>query len=570
MTGAQAVARALVNMGIEYVAGIPGGYTGAIYDALYDYQDRLRVLLVREESLGTVMAEAYGRLTGKPMVVMGQGAWVLTNAGAGMIEAHAGSSPMIILADLSENGDFSHHGSYQAGSGDYGTFDAQRGYEAITKRTFVARSPVQAVQMVQLAVKHALTGEPGPVAVLFSMQSLNGRLSPDSGPPVHLDRSYLARPGLLPADDLLDAAAGAIRAASRPVIIAGSGVRLGQAQEALRRTAEALDIPVATSAAGKGVFPEDHPLSAGVMGPFGNSWANRIVAEADVVLAVGTKLGASDTANENRKLLDVGRQRLIHVDIDPLNTSWTLPAEFALVGDAAETLNALRQRIGEQSTGAEDRVAKARAQFGFDTPAPRNNEGPIRARHAVDVLSDALPQDAIVTCDAGENRLFMLGGFRATGSRGFLQPNATGGMGYAIPAALGAKLAYPDLPVFAVCGDGGFAMTMHGLMTAIELELPIVNVVLDNQVLGWVYHGQGNRQIASEFADFDLAAIARAIGCEAYHVSDEAGLREVIPQALATGRPAVINVRTALDDTFRDVLSTLSGPDPEDVTAGQR
>ncbi|MCC7363659.1 MAG: thiamine pyrophosphate-binding protein [Dehalococcoidia bacterium] len=557
MNGAQGVARALCEMGIELVTGMPGGHTGAIYDALYDRQDETRVLLVREESTGSAMAEAYGRLTGKPAVVMGQGAWVLTNAGAGIVEALMGSSPMIILVDFTEGGAFAHHGPYQSGLGHYGSFDAQRGFEAITKRTFVARDPVQAVQLTQLAYKHAMTGAPGPVAVLFESQALSKRIDPDARPPIHWGASYIAPANQLPAEALLDSAARAVRSASRPVVIAGNGVRLSQAEAELLAFAESLDIPVATTAAGKSVFPEDHPLSAGVVGTFGNDWANAVMGDADLVIAAGTRLSASDLVNDSPKLLDPVRQVLVQIDVDPLNASWTQPAAHALVGDARQTLAALRTRLEEASGGGTERVAAARKALGFATAHVEAGGSPVRARGAVAVLSDALPGDAIVTCDAGENRLFMLHDFRANGRRRFLQPNATGGMGYAVPAALGAKFAFPSAPVFAVCGDGGFAMTMHGLMTAIEERLPIVTVVLNNQALGWVYHGQGNRQIASAFAPFDHAAIATAIGCPAWRATNEAELRAAIPEALATGKPAVIEVMTTLEDTFQDVVSAL-------------
>jgi acetolactate synthase-1/2/3 large subunit len=557
MTGAQGVARALLEAGIELVTGMPGGYTGSIYDALYDTRDRLRVLLVREEAIGSALAEAYGRLTSKPAVVMGQGAWVLTNAGAGIVEAYAGCSPMIVLVDFSEGGAFAHHAPYQSGAGHYGSFDMQRGFEAITKRTFVARTPVQAVQLTQLACKHAVTGTPGPVAVVFEGAALSRPLDPQARPAIHWQNN-LASPNLVPAPEQLDDAAAAITGATKPVILAGNGVRLSRGEEALLKLSEALDIPVATTAAGKGVFAEDHPLSAGTIGAFGNDWANAVVGDADLVLAVGTRLSPSDLANESARLLDPARQVLVQVDVEPLNVSWTQPAAHPLVGDARQVLLALRQRLQETATGGTGRVEEARRAHGYYDSMTGGAESPIRPRHAVAVLSEALPLDVVVTCDAGENRLFMLHDFRANGRRKFLQPNATGGMGYAIPAALGARVAYPGLPVFAVCGDGGFAMTMHALMSAIEERLPIVAVVLNNQALGWVYHGQGNRPIASKFAEFNLCEVSRALGCAAFRATNEDELRAAIPRALGEARPAVIEVVASLDDSFQDALTALA------------
>ena len=154
-------------MGIEYVIGIPGGGVGRIFSALYGHPT-ISAVLVREESLASYMAEAYGRLRGRPAVVMGQGEWIVGNAGQGYLESLLGSSPMVVLTDLTDGGIFSHHGFYQSGSGDYGAWDARKALEGVTKRVMVSRYPAQAVQHVQLAVKHAMTGEPGPVAVAFS------------------------------------------------------------------------------------------------------------------------------------------------------------------------------------------------------------------------------------------------------------------------------------------------------------------------------------------------------------------------------------------------------------------
>ena len=159
ITGAAGVARIIASLEEPVVLGIPGGHMMSVFDALWSHQDGVRTLLLREESLATVMAEAIGRLTSQPAVVMGQGAWVLGNAGIGIMEAHTGSSPMLILIDATEGGSFSHHGPYQSGYGDYGAYDIVNGLRAITKRVFVALDPVQAIQMTQLAVKHAVAGQ---------------------------------------------------------------------------------------------------------------------------------------------------------------------------------------------------------------------------------------------------------------------------------------------------------------------------------------------------------------------------------------------------------------------------
>jgi acetolactate synthase-1/2/3 large subunit len=325
---------------------------------------------------------------------------------------------------------------------------------------------------------------------------------------------------------------------------------------------------VATTASGKGVFPETHPLALGVFGTFGLEAANTVVADADVVLAVGTKLGPTDTAFENPRLLDPERQTLIQVDVEPRHAAWSFPVEQVLLGDAAVVLgqldDAIRQAGMSSPDGRAGRAAEAHQRYAsFDTAESSSDATPILPQRLIKELHRALPDDAIVTCDAGENRLFMLHHFQTRLGMEYLQPAAVGGMGYAIPAALAARLVHPRRTAVAVCGDGGFGIAMNGLLTAIEERIPIVVVVFDNAMLGWVRHGQNDRPIASEFARFDYAAIARAMGCRGIRVEQPADLPAALQQALADGdQPAVVDVVTSGAVTFRDVTSPLAAYPP--------
>ncbi len=555
----EAIVRVLEQAGIEFVFGMPGGRTGAIFDALYDHRSNIRAVLVREEGLAAAMADAYGRLTGRPAVAMGQGAFLLTNAGMATVEAFLAGSPMLLLSDLSDGAPYSHHAPYQAGTGEYGTWDARATIGGYTKQVFVAQQPAQAVQQTQLAIKHSLAGQPGPVAVLYHSAALAASVGPETSPRLYATSPYLAESRGSAPLERVDAAAAALRSAARPVIIAGNGVRIGRAQAQLRELAELLAAPVATTASGKGVFPETHPLALGVFGNFGLEAANAVVGDADVVLAVGTKLGPTDTANEHPRLLDAARQTLIQIDIEPRNAGWTFPSEHALVGDAAATLQTMIGRLGSPSVnGHPSRAEEAHRRYGtFDGRESEADEVPILPQRLIKELHGALPDDAIVTCDAGENRLFMLHFFQTRAQMEYLQPAAVGGMGYAIPAALAARLVHPDRVAVAICGDGGFGIAMNGLLTAIEEKIPIVVVIFDNAMLGWVRHGQGDRPIASQFAQFDYAAIARAMGCFSVRVERPDGLRSAFEQALSAGAPAVIDVVTSGRVTFRDVTSPL-------------
>jgi acetolactate synthase I/II/III large subunit len=380
-------------------------------------------------------------------------------------------------------------------------------------------------------------------------------------PTLYPTRHYL--PPLPPPADTarVVAAVDALLGARKPVIIAGNGVRIAQAYDELRVLAESAGLPVGTTAAGKGCFAEVHPLALGVFGTFGTGAANATVAEADLVLAIGTKLGPSDTAWENRKLLDPTRQTFIQIDIEPRNASWTFPAEHVLLGDAAIVLRQLIDGVGTRGAGrraeAEHRVAAWRKQHGyFDAPEYHADEQPILPQRVIGELMRNLPDNAIVTCDAGENRIMMTHWYQTKRAGGFLQAAGSGPMGFAIPAALGAKLVHPDRPIVAVCGDGGFAMTMNGLMSALEQDIPITVVVFNNNALGWVLHGGG--PFAAEFKDFDHAAIARAMGCRGERISDPAALRRALGEAVESRVPTVLDVRTSLRMSFADITSPLA------------
>lgn len=558
----EAIARALISGGVDHVFGMPGGSTVSIYDALFDHRDEIRTVLVREEARAGVMAEVYGRLTGRPGVCIGQGAFMV-HASMGAIEAHLSASPMLLLADLSDNAPYTQHGPYQSGAGTYGSWDAHAVFSGMCKRVFVAHTPAEAVHAVQLGLKHAVTGEPGPVAVLFSGSSLRGTVGPATQPRLWSTADLLAR-DLPPVDaGALDRAALLLTGAQRPVIVAGGGVRTAGAYDDLARVARALGAPVATTASGKGTFAETDDWALGVMGNFGTPLANAVVAAADVVLAVGTKLGPTDTANEHPSLLDPMRQRIVHVDVEPLNLGWSVPEDVRITGDARAVLSRLAEVVAagttpEQVAARAELLAHDVATHGrFSAPELFSDVVPLLPQRVIQAIHEAVGPDAILCGDAGENRIFMNHYFRTVGAPGFVQPAGVGGMGYAMPAAVAAQLACPGRRGIAVCGDGGFAIACNTLMTAREEGVPIVVVVLNNGKLGWVMHGQRDRQIASDLGAFDHAAIAEAMGCRGVRVARPDELAPALADALASELPTVIDVVTSLDETFEKVTSPI-------------
>lgn len=556
---ADGIVQVLVEAGIDTVFGISGGHMGKLFGALSKRQDVIRTVLTRDESLASAMAETYGRLTGKPGVIIGQGPWVMGNGLLGILEAHLSSTPMLVLTDLSDTPAFALHGPYQAGSGQYGSWDAKQSFTGVSKLVIPAVEPETAIQATQLAVKHALSGQPGPVVVLYSGRALTASVGADTMPRVYPTKYYMPTASSANADQV-DAAVAALRAAGKPVLVLGNGVRVGGAYREVLEFAETVGLPVVTSTTGKGTFAETHALSLGAFGTYGTEAANTCVGDSDVIVVVGSKLTATDVARENPALLDPERQTFIQIDTEPRNASWTFPAEHTLIGPAKTVVRQLTEAWKGRGYGKGDGAARAasyRDRFGYiDDITGEMAKRPISPRVAIKELNRALPEDAIVTCDAGENRILMSHYYRTRSQGGFVQASGSGPMGYAIPAALGAKLANPGRVVASVSGDGGFSMTMNGLLTAKEQKIPIISVIFNNSVLGWSMHAQST--FANTFDDFDYAAIGRAMGCEGFRVTDPAEIAPAIEKAIQANVPAVIDIVTSHEITYRDVTSPLA------------
>ena len=561
-----AVVRVLEEAGIEFVFGMPGGDTGRIFDALYD-SSKVKTVLVRHEQVGSIMAEMYGRLTGRPGVVMGQGIFLACNALFGALEAVKGASPMLLLGDFTDMAPFMHHAPYQAGTGEHGNYDLRNLFASATKYTAAVYEPKQAMQTLQLAIKHATTGTPGPVAVVFGSRSLAGTVKTGRPPRVYTTERLLAHGIVRPAASDVARVADRLLASSSPVVIAGNGVHASRAWSELAALADLLSIPVATTATGKSAMAEIHPLALGVFGNWGQAVANEVVSTADTVLVVGSRLSPTDTCFENPELLDADRQTFLQIDVEPLNIGRHFPATAAIAADAREALAALCEELRPRLTTAtrqgaqrrRDHVAELKVLHRyFAEPEQRSDDVPLRPERVITELGRTLGERALVTMDAGANRLYMTHYYQSRGAGTVYQPSSIGGMGYALPAALAAKLAFPERDCVAVCGDGGFAMTMNALLTAVQYRIPVVTVVLNNSVLGWVKDGQrrrGNRFIASALGQTDYAKIARAMGCASARIESIADLVAELGRLKGATEPTLLDVVTTEDAPFWQVQS---------------
>ncbi len=548
-TAAKKIVEVLIEAGIDHVFGLPGGNMMRIWEALRDHQDKIRTVLTRDEQTASCMADMYGRLTGKPGVFVAQGCFACTTGLFGVLEAYLGSSPMVVLTDISDHGGPIHHAPIQCGGGEYGNFDIAGIFRSSTKYTTVAHTPVEAVQGVQFALKHAVSGRPGPGACIMTTGAVTGELDPDPYPRIYHTSYYVN--GSKPAADPHEVkrAVRLLLEAERPVVIAGNGVHAAKSYAELQELAELLAMPVATTWQGKSAFPESHPLAIGFMGTFGERVGNQEVNKADVLVVVGSTMSPLDTCSENPELIDPARQKIIQVEIDPRNAGWIFPIEVGLIGDAKIVLTQLLEALGGEKIDQppymeQPRIRKLQQEKELDfvnSPACHDDRQPILRERVVYELSETLPPEAIIAADAGNNLAALTRFFKTKNPGSYFCPLGIAGMSWSLPAALTAKLLYPDRPCVAVCSDG-FAMQNHVLATALQYHAAVIFVIQDDYRLGMVHEIQGDRAFATDYLPTDWAAVAEAHGCRGIRVERARDLQPALNRALKNDVPTVIEV----------------------------
>jgi len=563
MQARQHMCEILIEAGIDTVFGIPGGGVSPVFDAIHDHRDKIRFILTRHEQAASIMADVYGRLTGKPGVVLGQGVFIGSSGGFGIMESFMSSSPMIALTDTSEAGVFGQHSAYQGGTGEHGSVDLPALFKAITKYTTYATTPKEAVQGLQLAIKHATAGRPGPACVLLRRNAVLGEVDLDEPPRIFPTQGYLRGAPQTASEQDVEEALRLLMQAERPAIVAGNGVHMAKAYGELRELAEFLGSPVATSAKGKSTFPEDHPLAVGLLGTFGQKVANAAVGEADVVLVVGCRLSPNTTRRENPDLIDPTRQRIIQLDIDPRNAGWIFPTAVNLVGDAKAVLGQVVERAKRldlpslpQAGGRQAALQQRKRAEGFYQDAELFSDAvPILPQRLIRVLNETLDPSALITMDAGKNRLFMIHHFQPREVGTMIVPGGIAGMGWAPPAAVAAKLLHPERTCVSVSSDGGFAMSLHVLSTALQYHAPTIFVVMNDSALGWVRDDRLQRPEIAEFIDTDFAAIARGFGCEGVRVEKPQEIGPAIERAKTAQVPTVIDVVVTRGESYKKVAT---------------
>ena len=552
-TTAERVVESLESLGVEYVFGYPGGRVIELLDELPESD--VDVVRPRDEREGSVMAEMYGRLHGSPAVLAGQGPWIGSLGAIGQMEARLSSSPMLVLTEASERGDYSTLAPYQQSRGDYGGLDLPKILDGVTKEHWFPRSPTETLRSVQLAYKHATAGRPGPTAVIFDGDAITEDVPEDPIPPVWDADEQVRNWDARPTDEDTEAAVEALASAERPVVVAGNGVHAAQAYDELREVAEAYDAVVATSYLGKSTFPETHDLAAGVIGSFGHEGANQVVSEADALLVVGCRMNPMDTNWQAPSFVRPDEQTIVHADVDTRNAGWVYPADVGLIGDAKESLAALAAAGEGTNDWAHDRASEARESF--DAPKCESDASPIKPQRAVKEIEAVVDEDTIVTADSGNNRFWLLNYLQTPATRTYFGSGGVGGMGWATPAAVSAAIS-TDRDVVGVAGDGGFTMTMTSVEIAVEQGVAPTFVVLNDTSLGMVrqmQHEDGD--IAGvEFHDTDFVKVAEAFGADGRRVVSPDELADALREGKASDVPFVVDARIDRDEEMADQLQS--------------
>lgn len=538
--GADLLVRALVAAGVRHVFGVPGDTGVVLYDAFHAMQGRIQHVLARDERHAAYMADGYARSTNGVGVCEASSGGGVSYLASGLGEAFASSVPVLaITSDI-------HRSS--RGTGALTEIDQQAVFAGATKATFTVDAADEIPRMVAEALRCARSGRPAPVALIVPEDLLDERVSGKVAdvPPEQMS-------GQTPATELDHApvaeAARLLSEARRPAIVAGGGVHLAGAYEALAALADVAATPVATSIHGKGAIDERSRWSLGVVGANGaREEANVRVADADVVLFVGTRCNATDT--NSFTVPPRGATKVIQIDIDPARVGRNYPGSLALVGDAADLLKALVTAITPANAEVRDTRAAEVAQVLRDWQSRSNQpvsppDGMLEPRDLVRVLHDALGPDTLVVADPGTPTPNIASYWpTSAGARRVIVPRGHGPMGYALPAAIGVAVANPSQRVLCITTEGSLAMSAGDWETAVRLRLPITYVLLDNSSMGWIkmlqHLYEGGRYFGVDPGPIDAVGVATAMGMVAHHAGSLEQLKDLVDQASASDEPALI------------------------------
>ena len=539
MTGGQAAVDALKVEQVDHVFGLIGSATMEMFDALFDAPE-IRFIGVHDERTGTHMADGYARASGKAGVILaGQNGPGATNLVTGLAQAAAAFSPVVSIAGALSSAHL-YRDAFQE-------VDQQSLFKPVTKKTWTATSADRVPEMFREAFRTALTPRRGPVQLNLPRDVLSAQANFEDSPRPETYRSQTLPAG---GQSAIDQAAALLHKAHRPVIIAGGGIKNSAGHAQVIALAEALNAPIVTSPGHGDAVPFGHRLNAGQMGPRGNVVASRLVREADIILALGTRIGFNATFysydNINKDAA------IIQVELDPAAIGRFFPVEIGIWADAptaALQLTAALAKLENRklADGWTEAFQTERAAYLAKRDADAQIAAqPIHPSGLFKTLRDVLPRDAAITMDAGTLCLQATDALNYWTPKSLFTPLDFGLVGFSFACGLGVKLANPDRPVISLMGDGGFGMTVSELSTAVDFGINTVTVVMNNRCWGAEKAYQrdffGGRYIGADVSSPPFDKLAELYGAAGFRATTLAQTAEAIRAALVCGKPAVVDV----------------------------
>lgn len=535
ITGAEAIVKCLLEEGVKEIFGYPGGSIMPLYDALYDYHDKLNHILVRHEQGAIHAAQAYARVTGKTgvcVVTSGPGS---TNLTTGLADAMMDSTPVVCI-------------SGQVAAGLLGT-DAFQETDIIGISMPVTKwnTQVTKAEDIPAAIAKAFyiarSGRPGPVLVDITKNAQFGKLE-FSYKPCTFIRSY--RPHIEPDISAINKAAELINNAKKPYVLFGQGVILANAEEEFKRFIEKGDIPAAWTLLGLSALPTNHPLNVGMLGMHGNYGPNILTNECDVLIAVGMRFDDRVTGDVSR----FARQaKVIHMEIDLAEINKNVKAEVAIHGNIKDTLPLLTERTKPTNHSEWIRQFKELYKIEYEKVISKvlHPEGKgITMPEVINLLAEKTDGDAILVTDVGQHQMMGARYFHFNKTRSLVTSGGLGTMGFGLPAGLGAKIGCPDRTVITIVGDGGFQMTMQEMGTIYQTGAAVKIVILNNNFLGMVRQWQelffDKRYASTELINPDFVKLSEGFRIPATRVSERRNLSEAIDAMLAHPGPYLLEV----------------------------
>lgn len=530
---AQAMIKCLADLGVEYIFGYSGGAAIPFFDALETVETPLKFVLTRHEQGATHMADGYARATGKPAVVLVTSGPGVGNTLTGIMTAHMDSVPMIIISGQQV--------SWMLGKDAFQEADIYGITMPVVKHSYLIRDTESICRVTREAHHIATTGRPGPVLMDVPKDISQAPFDGDFHAEFEL-QGYQPQKALDVDTDQIIRVASLLRESRQPVILAGHGAMISGAEQELLHLAETLHAPVTTTLLGKGVFPENHPLSLGMLGMHGTAYANKAILECDLVLNVGSRFDDRIIGQADEFCKEAS---IIHIDIDAAELNKMINVDVGIVGDARAVLRALNSQIAPMRT--DDWLQRLNG-YKEAHPLTYDRDGGLRMQELLVALNDITEgRNAIISTDVGQHQMWAAQFCRSNQSLKWLSSGGAGTMGFGFPAAIGAQFAFPDELVVAVVGDGGFQMTLFELATAVIHKLPVKILLLNNHYLGMVRQWQEmfyeNRESGVDLeGNPDFVKLAEAYGAAGFNISSSNEIQEVFEKAFAINdRPVVIN-----------------------------